>query len=188
MNLEPAQAALRDQFLGWQCRLRQFALRQGDGRPTSGMRPRLSLPDGTVLADATTVLLVPREAAASTMQFRHIVRYTHDPRERYEKAVQYLAATHYQRPRDFGDVMTALFLANSDIVAGLTHRGSCVLEFEQFGQSFRIPCSIVALAQGDQAYQSTYWHNSLFNPHIPPDITVLGFVPDWARAGATPPV
>jgi hypothetical protein len=38
-----AEAALRDHFLGWQCRIRQYAVRHGGGRPSSGMRPSVSL-------------------------------------------------------------------------------------------------------------------------------------------------
>jgi len=33
---------LRDQFVGWQCRLRQLAVRQDGGRPSAGMKPRVS--------------------------------------------------------------------------------------------------------------------------------------------------
>ena len=39
--LEPAAQALRDEFIGWQCRIRQIAVREGGGRPSSGMRPRV---------------------------------------------------------------------------------------------------------------------------------------------------
>ena len=53
VRLEAAEAALRDHFLGWQCRLRQLAVREAGGRPTSGMRPELRLdvegpPIGTI--------------------------------------------------------------------------------------------------------------------------------------------
>ncbi len=45
VRLEAVQAALRDHFLGWQCRLRQMAVRDAGGRPTSGLRP---LPFGAI--------------------------------------------------------------------------------------------------------------------------------------------
>ena len=43
VRLEAAQAAIRNAFLGWQCRLRQRAMRNSEGRPGSGMRPNLIL-------------------------------------------------------------------------------------------------------------------------------------------------
>ena len=38
----------------------------------------------------------------------------------------------------------------------------------------------------EQAYEFTYWHNFLFNPHLSPDVTVLGFEPDWSDSSADP--
>ena len=38
-----AQAeGLQQRFLGWQCRLRQIAMRQGEGQPSDGMQPRVA--------------------------------------------------------------------------------------------------------------------------------------------------
>ena len=31
-------------------------------------------------------------------------------------------------------------------------------------------------------YQFTFWHNSLFNPSIPDNISILSFNPDWSKA------
>ena len=45
-----AAAALRREFLGWQCRLRQMAARESGGRPSSGMRPRVTTREGHEIA------------------------------------------------------------------------------------------------------------------------------------------
>ena len=103
--LESAQRTMRRHFLGWQCRLRQHAMRDAGGRPSPGMRPELLLEDEGVLYDAVTVLLVKSAPRESTAEFRHMVRRTRDPRERYETAVRYLSATYYQRPEDFSDAV-----------------------------------------------------------------------------------
>ena len=65
-----AAKTLRDDFLAWQCRIRQIAMRQDGGRPSPGMRPRLLDRDGRELAPALTVLIVPRDPAESTAFFR----------------------------------------------------------------------------------------------------------------------
>ena len=43
----PGGAALRDHFMGWQCRIRQHAVRTGKGRPTEGMTPTVTLSEST---------------------------------------------------------------------------------------------------------------------------------------------
>jgi hypothetical protein len=182
VRLEPAAAALRDQFIGWQCRLRQIAARQNGGRPSSGMRPRVLSPAGDELSPGVVVLIVPVDADETIKLFRHQVLKTQDPVERWEKAVEIMSASYFQRPRDFSDVLTALFGGGSALVARLLGFGACRLEFGQYAQGYAIPCAVTALNQTDELYQATYWHNRLFNPHPPPSVSVLGFAPDWAHA------
>ena len=187
VRLEAAQAALRDHFLGWQCRLRQLAVREAGGRPSSGMRPKLRLGEAGPPLGAITTLILRRAPAEATAQFRHMVRKTQDPAERYAGALEMLAAAYYQRPREFSDQLTALFGPGSGIAERLLAAGRCRLAFEQYSQSYTLPCSVRALAEDDPAYQATYWHNALFNPALPGGVRVLGFQPDWALAEAEPP-
>jgi hypothetical protein len=182
VRLEPASAALRDQFIGWQCRLRQLAVRQNGGRPSAGMRPRVLSPSGDELSPGIVVLIVPADADASIKLFRHQVLKTLDPVERWEKALEILSSSYFQRPRDFSDVLTALFAGGSALVDRLLAFGACRLEFAQYAQGYRIPCAVTALAEADDLYQATYWHNRLFNPNPPPDAQVLAFAPDWVHA------
>jgi hypothetical protein len=179
---EQAAAALRDEFLGWQCRIRQLSARQGGGRPTAGMRPRVLSPRGDEVSTGITLLIVEEEPADSTALFRHQFLKTNDPIERYEKILEILAAGYFQHPASFTDVMTALFGPNSAVVAGLLNHGGCVLEFEQYAQAYRLPCKVAELATKDSFYQATYWHNRMFNPSMPPGVRILSFTPDWTHA------
>ncbi len=188
VHLEPAQAVLRDHFLGWQCRLRQMAVRQAGGRPTSGMRPEVRLAAGAEPLGAITILIVRREPREATAQFRHMVRKTQDPAERHEAALETLAAAYYQRPQEFSDELTALFGPAPGLADQLLAAGRCVLDFEQYSQRYRLPCAARNLAEDEPAFQATYWHNALFNPALPGGLRVLGFQPDWARAEAEPGV
>lgn len=182
--LEPAARALRDEFVGWQCRIRQLAVREMGGRPTSGMRPRISTLDGREIAAATTVLIVPEEPWDSAKLFRHQYLKTQDPVERYDKALEIAAANYFQQPRDFSDVLTALFGPKSEIADALLRLGRCLLEFSQYSQCYRLPCSVAQLNDDDGFYQATYWHNSMYNPYLPAGVRILAFTPDWSRAGA----
>lgn len=187
VRLEAAQAALRDHFLGWQCRLRQLAVREADGRPTAGMRPELRLGAGAPPLGAITTLIQRRAPGDATAQFRHMVRKTQDPAERRDAGLKMLAAAYYQRSQEFSDQLTALFGPDSPIAEQLLATGHCLLSFEQYSQSYALPCAVRALAEDDPAYQATYWHNALFNPALPGGVRVLGFQPDWALAEAEPP-
>jgi len=187
VNLEGAQAVMRDHFLGWQCRIRQHSVRHLNGQPSTAMQPAMALEGGTGF-EAVTILLVRVEPSVYTAEFRHMVRRTRDPKQRYESAIKYLASNYYQHPREFSDRMTALFATGSNAADTLYQAGAATLAFEEKGQAYRIPCEIRRLVDSDPAWQATYWHNHMFNPHMPGDVTVLQFVPDWAHAKADPPV
>lgn len=188
IRLAAAQTALRDHFLGWQCRLRQLAVREAEGRPTAGMRPAVSLAGQTEATGEITVLIVPHAPQETTAEFRHIVRRTHDPAERYKSALKILAASYYQYPQDFSDELTALFGPGSALAEHLLGDGHCRLGFEQYSQRYALPCQVRALPESAPAFQATLWHNSLFNAGIPAGVQILGFQPDWATAEADPQV
>lgn len=177
---------LKHHFLGWQCRIRQIAMRKDGGRPSSGMRPRLSLEDGRELLSGLSIVIVPNEPAESTEFFRFQAQKTHDPRQVYEKGLTYLQSTHFQDAKSFSERMTALFNEGAAVPAALLQAGHCILEFEQFSQSYRLVCRVEELPNDSAAAQATIWHNRLFNPALPADLQVLGFQPDWAKSTADP--
>lgn len=178
----PKAKNLRDDFLAWQCRIRQIAVRQNGGRPSPGMRPRVRDRSGRELSPALTVLIIPREPAESTDFFRFQVMKHADPRDLYERALSYLQADYFQQPADFGDILTAVLPKRSDLAARLIRDGRCVLEFEQFSQRYRLPCAAFAAEAGEAISDATLWHNRLFNPSLPDDVIVLGFRPQWKSA------
>ena len=187
VNLEHAQNVMRDHFLGWQCRLRQFSMRELEGRPSPGMQPDIALPGGTGF-ESVTLLIVRDDPTVFTQEFRHMVRRTRDPKQRYESAIKYLSSTYYQHPKEFSDRLAALFADGSAAAAALRGAEHVTLAFGEKNQSYRIPAEVRRLVESDPAWQATYWHNHLFNPNMPGDVEVLQFVPDWAHATADPPV
>jgi hypothetical protein len=187
MNIAAAQAEkLRDHFLGWQCRIRQIAVREHGGRPSAGMRPRALTSAGGEIAPALTVLIVPKEPAESTAFFRFQVQKSPDPREVYRRGLAFLQADYFQRPAEFSDRLTAVLPAESAVADTLLREATCLLEFDQFRQFYSLPCAVFALSDSDAAREATLWHNRLFNPALPDAVFVLAFRPDWARAEARP--
>ena len=177
-----ASQALRAEFIGWQCRLRQLAARQDGGRPSAGMRPRVATPAGDELANGVIVLISEADPENTTQQFRYQYLKTQDPNERYEKVIEFLQAGYFQQPARFSDVLTALFARGSEPAQRLLDLGRCVLEFDQYSQGYRIPCAVTRLPQANPRHQATYWHNRLFNDQLPASVEVLAFTPDWTHA------
>lgn len=173
---------LKGQFLAWQCRIRQMAMRQHGGRPMPGMRPRVLCAAGEVIMPAMTVLIIPVEPHRSTAFLRFQVQKSADPRKVYESALSYLQSEHFQVAGDFSDEMTALFAPGSSVATGLLNARQCLLEFQQYAQSWRMSCMVRRLPVRSAARQATLWHNRVFNRDIPGDAAVLGFKPDWRSA------
>ena len=148
------------------------------------MRPRALTPQGEEIAAGVTLLIVEREPQASSALFRFQYLKTQDPIERYDKILEILAAGYFQQPQNFGDVMTGLFGPQSAVAAALLNHGRCVLEFHESAQTYRVPCRVAGLAESDDLYQATYWHNHMFNPDMPPAVRILSFTPDWPHAAA----
>lgn len=189
VSTEPAVpgAALRDHFMGWQCRIRQHAMRTGKGRPSEGMRPTVLRADGSELG-AIVVLIVEREPAMTTAQFRHLVQRTMDPAERFEKAVEFLSSAYFQKAREFEPRLFALFGPASPAAAALVADGACTLVFSQFSQSYRLPARVEELDGNNAFAQALIWHNAMFNPAQPPGCVPLAFEPLWNEGTARPPV
>jgi hypothetical protein len=179
-----AAAALRREFLGWQCRIRQLAAREEGARPSPGMCPRVFAQGGEALSSGIVTLIIENDPLESTALFRYQYLRTQDPNERYDSIVGTLQGRYFQDPDRFSDVMTALFGAESPFVARLLEDGGCVLEFEQYTQCYRIPCAVARLADSHPFHPATLWHNRMFNTHLPPDVTILSFRPDWPHAAA----
>ena len=170
---------LRRRFLGWQCRIRQIAVRQDGGRPSEGMRPRITSLQGEEITAAATLLLVPQQPTESTAFFRHQIRQTGDPRQAMERGLAFLQGDHYHKPETFADMMPAVFAPDSAIARRCLDEKQVSLQFHQFGQSWNMPCSVRKLPHNHSAREAALWHNRLWNPTLGDSVWVLGFTPDW---------
>ena len=182
VNTHAAASALREEFVRWQCQLRKDSMRHAGGRPSQGMCPQVLDSEGQTLADSVKLLLGRSDAAAIAKLFQFQVKRTEDPLERYEKAVTALSAEYYQNPRNFDGVMTGLFSERTPLLQQLLREGHCVLVFNEHTHGYRVPCQVSGLEMRDPLFQLTYWHNAMFNPHLPPDVAVAAFVPEWSHA------
>ena len=187
VRLDRANEELRDHFLGWQCRIRQIAMRSRDGRPSSAMTPLVSAAQGGDPVARIVTVLCKRPEHSTTMELRHMARRTHDPAERRENALKFFAERYYQAAHEFSDTLTASFPSDSGTAATLLNQRECRLVFEQFSQRFDLHCTVWRLSRHNPLREATFWHNLLFNPRLAADSIILGFEPDWPQSEADPP-
>lgn len=187
-ELEGDEKIICDHFLGWQCRLRQYSIRNLNGEPSGGMSPDIVVGGSDTGYEGVTVLLIRRDPDELMPEFRHMVRKTRDPKQRYDTALKYFAESYYQERKMFSDSVTALFKPESTAAARLHETGTATLVFFEKNQRYIIPSQVVRLEDSDPAWQATYWHNHLFNPLLAGDSIILQFIPDWKNAKADPPV
>ena len=181
-----SDSRLRDAFLKWQCRVRQMAVREEDGRPGDAITPDLIL-DGEKEPLGAIITVMNKAPGYSVVpELTHMSAQTNDPAQRREKALQFFAAGYYQKHKEFSDILTATFPPESPGAAKIRAVGNVRLVFDAYNQRFDLVCKVWRLAAHNPLYQATMAHNRLFNPVIPPDTEVLGFEPDWDASTSDP--
>ncbi len=170
---------LRDRFLKWQCRTRQFAMRQHQGRPDDAIMPRVFLPGAAEAIGQVITVLNKTPASSQTPEMLHIARKTNDPAQIRTQAVQFLSAVYYQKHRSFSDVLTSVFPPGSPGAAKIGAARTCTLVFDAYAQRFSLLCQVRLLTPPDPLHAATMAHNRLFNPSLPAQSVVLAFKPDW---------
>ena len=130
--------------------------------------------------------IVPLEPKESTAFFRYNVQRSHDPKTVYQKGLEYLQSTYFQKPDLFSDELTAVFQPGSELAARLLALKTCLIEFDELSQNFKMLAKVRKLGPREAAFHATLWHNRTFNPEIPNDLIILGLTPDWRSAQAHP--
>jgi len=88
-----------------------------------------------------------------------------------------LSELHYHQTDQFDNQLTALFSMDSTLADALLEAGRCHLKFAEKSVDYRFDFKVESLAQENDIFQATYWHNRLFNPTLPGQVRILGFTP-----------
>ncbi len=179
---------LRMAFLRWQCRVRQMAMRDGQGRPDDAITPAVHLGDEAEPMGHIITLLNKSPGYSVTAELDHMAKKTNDPAQRRDTALTFLSSSYYQKAEEFSDILTATFPPGSPGAGALHDAGRVRLVFEAYNQRFDITCKVWRLADHNPLYLATMAHNRLFNPGLPPATEVLGFEPDWGASSSEPPI
>lgn len=176
---------LKAAFLGWQCRIRQMSARDYGGQPMEAMHPRVSTRKGEVLLPAMTILLVPEDTASATAFLKFQVQKTAERERARDASVKYMGGDFYQLPELFSDELTAVFGPDSAVAAKLLRLKEVVLDFSQYGQTYRMFCKVRRLGPKEHAREFSLWQARVFNPNVPNEAVVPAFRPDWKSAIGT---
>lgn len=183
-----SDAPLRKSFLRWQCRVRQMAMRDLDGRPDDGIMPAVFLP-GTDRPLGHVITILNKSPGYSLVaELIHMAKKTNDPAQRRDQAIQFFSSAYFQKAGEFSDILTATFPPGSAGAAAMHEADHVRLVFDAFAQRFYLRCKVWRLAPHNPLHQSTIAHNQLFNPAMPPDMEVLGFEPDWDASTSEPEI
>ncbi len=188
LPLSKDETALRNGFMRWQCRIRQMMMRDEMGRPNDGITPAVTL-DGENEPMGHIITVMNKAPAYSiTAEMQHMVRKTNDPAQRRDNALRFFSESYYQGADQFSDTLTSTFPPGSPGAKTIRAAERCTLTFEAYRQRFDIKCRVWSLAERNPLFQSTFWHNHLFNPALTEEAVILGFEPDWGRSTAEPAI
>ena len=177
-----AHHPLRDQFMKWQCRVRQITMRENMGRPDDAIMPEVTIEGADEPIGHIITVISKSTLYSKTPELKHIFKSMNDPAQRRGKALELFSETYFQKAREFSDALTATFSSDSRHLDALCAAKRCELRFQGYGHQFNLFCSVEELEVRDELYQATWWHNALFNPSLSPETKILAFLPDWTQS------
>ena len=165
-------------FVVWQCSLRQKNFRMFGGKPSEGTSALLL--DFKTNAKIATIrsILIEHNCLNTAKMFEFMIKKTHDPEERFLKAIKFFSSEYYNTPQNFDGSFTATFPFNSDLIKKILKKKKCIVEFFERDTGFHFPVYISKLKKTDTKWMYTFWHNSFFNSELTNNIDILYFSPE----------
>ena len=165
-------------FVVWQCSLRQRNFRMFGGKPSDGTSALLlDLKTDTEISIIRSVMIEKNYLNTAKM-FEFMIKKTHDPEERFSKAIKFFASEYYNTPKNFDGSFTATFPFNSDLTKKILKMKKCNVQFFERKTGFYFPVKIFKLKKTDAKWMYTFWHNSFFNTGLSNNIDILLFNPE----------
>ena len=164
-------------FVIWQCSLRQRNFRMFGGKPSEGTIAKIiNLKSNKEICDIRSVL-IEKNCLNTAKMFEFMIKQTHEPELRFDKAIKFLSSEYYNHPENFEGSFTATFDKNSDIFKKLLKIKKSNVQFFERETGFVFPVTISKLKKNDPRWQYTFWHNFFFNPALNENIEILFFRP-----------
>ena len=111
--------SLINDFINWQCLLRQRNFRKFSGKPSDGTIASIIDKKSNKEIVNLRSILMEKNSLNTTKLFEFMIKKTHDPEERFLKAVKYFSAEYFENSKIFDGSFSATFPNNSKIVKTL---------------------------------------------------------------------
>ena len=165
-------------FVVWQCSIRQRNFRMFGGKPSEGTSALLLDLKTNEKISIIRSVLIEQNCLNTAKMFEFMIKKTHDPEERFSRAVKFFAYEHYNNPKNFDGSFTATLPFNSDLIRKILKKKKCIVEFFERDTGFHFPVYISKLKKTDTKWMYTFWHNSFFNSELIHNIDILYFSPE----------
>ena len=166
---------VRSDFVVWQCSLRQRNFRMFSGKPSEGTIAKiLDLKTNKEICDIRSVL-IEKNCLNTAKMFEFMIKQTHEPELRFDKALKFLSSEYYNNPKNFESSFTATFDKNSTLFKKLVKLKKSNVQFFERELGFHFPVTISKLKKNDSKWQYTFWHNFFFNHSLNENIEILYF-------------
>ena len=164
-------------FVIWQCSLRQRNFRMFSGKPSEGTIAKIiDIKTDNQIFDIRSVLIEKNRLNTAKM-FEFMIKQTHEPEIRFDKAVKFLSSEYYNTPANFEGSFTATFDKNSSTFKKLLNLKKSNVQFFEKETGFQFPITIKKLKKTDPKWKYTFYHNFFFNPSLNENIEILFFSP-----------
>ena len=170
--------AIMNDFVVWQCILRQRNFRKFSGKPSEGTIAKIyDKKSNNEIANFRSII-IEKEPLNSAKMFEFMTKKTHDPEERFLKAVKYFASEYFENSKIFDGSFTATFPNNSKIVKDLLKKRKLNVQFFESRTGFNFNVIVKKLKKNDPIWKFTFYHNYFFNSSLNDNIEILFFKPD----------
>ena len=164
-------------FVIWQCSIRQRNFRMFSGKPSEGTSANLSdIGSNKELSNIRSVL-IEKNCLNTAKMFEFMIKQTNEPELRLDKIVKFLSSEYYNTPTNFDGSFTATFDKNSENYKKILKKKKLIAQFFERGTGFYFPVKISKLKKNDAKWKYTFWHNFFFNPNLNENIEIIHFAP-----------
>ena len=164
-------------FVIWQCSIRQRNFRMFSGKPSEGTSANLSdIGSNKELSNIRSVL-IEKNCLNTAKMFEFMIKQTNEPELRFDKIVKFLSSEYYNTPSNFDGSFTATFDKNSEYYKKILKKKKLIAQFFERGTGFYFPVKISKLKKNDAKWKYTFWHNFFFNPNLNENIEIIHFAP-----------
>ena len=165
-------------FIVWQCILRQKNFRKFSGKPSEGTIASIIDNKNNYEDINLRSIIMEKNPSNTAKMFEFMIKKTHDPEERFLKAVKFFSSEYFEEPENFNGCFTSTFPQDSLITKRLLKKKKFNVQFFESPTGFNFSVKVSKLKKNDPKWTYTFYHNLFFNSSLNENIDILEFNPE----------